>query len=258
MQKTISLTKDVSMPTMGLGTWQLTGPECAPAVEYALRLGYKAIDTADIYGNHLEVAKGIKQSGVKREDFFLTTKVWNDKHAHDDVIASGERFLKELGVDYIDLLLVHWPKAYVPVEETLKAMDELKKRGLIRAIGISNFDAKLTQEALEAGVEIVNDQVELRPSLNQKELRDFCAAKNISITAYSSLKKGDLELPIIEELSKKYGKSPSQIILNWTIARGMIAIPKSAHLERIKENFEAQDFEMEENDLSKIDQVPQR
>ena len=246
------------MPIMGLGTWQLTGNECVEGVSYALNLGYKAIDTADIYGNHLEVAKGIKRSGVKREDFFLTTKVWNDKHGHDDVIKSGERFLKELEIDYIDLLLIHWPRTEVPVAETLKAMNELKERGLIKAIGISNFDVELTQEALEAGVEIVNDQVELRPSLNQKELRDFCATKNISITAYSSLKKGDLELPVIAELAQKYGKSPSQIILNWTIARGMIAIPKSAHPERIKENFESQDFEMEEGDLAKIDAVPQR
>src|SRR6185503_5164410 len=245
MQKEISLAKGVSMPTMGLGTWQLTGKDCVEGVAYALGLGYKAIDTADIYGNHLEVAKGIKQSGVKREDFFLTTKVWNDKHGHDDVVASGERFLKELEIDYIDLLLIHWPRPEVPVEETLQAMDELKKRGIIRAIGISNFDVELTQEALEAGVDIANDQVELRPSLNQKALRDFCATKNICITAYSSLKKGDLELPVVAELAHKYGKSASQIILNWTIARGMIAIPKSAHPERIKENLESQDFEME-------------
>src|SRR3569623_897648 len=155
MQKNIQLTKDVSMPIMGLGTWQLTGNECVEGVSYALILGYKAIDTADIYGNHLEVAKGIKRSGVKREDFFLTTKVWNDKHGHDDVIKSGERFLKELEIDYIDLLLIHWPRTEVPVAETLKAMNDLKERGLIKAIGISNIDVELTQEALEAGVEIV-------------------------------------------------------------------------------------------------------
>ena len=258
MQKTISLTKDVSIPTMGLGTWQLTGAECAPAVEYALRFGYKAIDTADIYGNHAEVREGIENSGVAREDFFLTTKVWNDSHDKEGVLESGHRFLEELGVSYIDLLLIHWPIASgAPVDETLWAMKELQEEGAVRAIGVSNFTIHHIEDALKAGVEIVNNQVEIRPQWNQKELRDYCASQNISITAYSSLRGGDLEVPLIVELAGKYGKTPSQIILNWVVARGMIAIPKSAKNERIKENFESQDFEMEEADLAKIDALPQ-
>lgn len=242
---------------MGLGTWQLTGQECVEGVAYALDLGYKAIDTADAYGNHSRVAEGIKKSGKKREDFFLTTKVWNDKHRASDVHSSVERFLKELDMDYIDLLLIHFPVRDVPVEETLKAMQELKERGLIRAIGVSNFSPRHIDEALATGVEIVNNQIEVRPQFNQEELRAHCAAKHISVTAYSSLRGGDTEVPLIVELAGKYAKTPAQIINNWVIARGMIAIPKSSHPERIKENFESKDFEMSAEDLAAIDSLPQ-
>lgn len=245
------------MPQLGLGTWQLTGEDCQRGVAYALKIGYTHIDTADIYGNHLEVAQGIKNSGVKREDFFLTTKVWNDKHSHDDVIKSGERFLKELGVEYIDLLLIHFPSKGAPVAETLQAMNELKQKGIARSIGVSNFSIRHIDEALKSGVEVVNNQIEVRPQFNQQELRDYCASKNISVTAYSSLRGGDLEVPLIVELATKYGKTPSQIILNWVVARGMVAIPKSSKLERIKENLESVDFEMSAEDLAMIDSLPQ-
>jgi diketogulonate reductase-like aldo/keto reductase len=257
MQKNIPLGNNVSIPTMGLGTWQLTGEDCVNGVEYALNLGYKAIDTADAYGNHAEVRRGIEKSGKAREDFFLTTKVWNDQHDKEGVLESGRRFLEELGVSYIDLLLIHWPIHTAPVDETLWAMKELQEEGIVRAVGVSNFTVHHIEDALKVGVNIVNNQVEIRPQWNQKELRDFCASKNISITSYSSLRGGDPEVPLIVELAGKYNKTPSQIILNWVIARGMIAIPKSAKLERIKENFESQDFEIEEADLAKIDALPQ-
>jgi diketogulonate reductase-like aldo/keto reductase len=226
-------------------------------VAQALLTGYKHIDTADAYGNHAEVAQGIKSSGIARNDFFLTTKVWNDKHHHDDVIASAERFLKELETEYIDLLLIHWPMREVPIEETLLAMDELKQKGIVRAIGVSNFTEHHIEDAMASGVEIVNNQVEIRPQWNQKKLREYCASKNISITAYSSLRRGDPDLPLIVGLAQAYDKTPQQIILNWVIARGMITIPKSANASRIKENFEAANFEMTEEDLTKIDGIPQ-
>ncbi len=256
--KSIPQGLNATKPVLGLGTWQLTGKECIRGVEAALRMGYAHIDTADIYGNHREVAQGIEDSGVARGDFFLTTKVWNNMHKHDDVIESGERFLEELGVEYVDLLLIHWPMRNVPVEETLKAMDELKSRGITRAVGVSNFTIHHIDDALKSGVEIVNNQVEIRPTLNQKALRDHCAANNISVTAYSSLRGGDTESPLIVELAGKYGKTAPQIIINWVIARGMIAIPKSSKVERIKENFEAMDFEIEEADLARIDALPQK
>ena len=256
--KSIVLNKDASIPLLGFGTWQLTGAECVAGVEAALKMGYVHIDTADAYGNHADVAQGIKNSGVARPYIFITTKVWNTMHKHDDVIESGERFLKELEVDYIDLLLVHWPIHKVPVEETLKAMDELKRRGVVRAIGVSNFTQHHIEDALKAGVEITNNQVEAHPTFNQKDLRAFCESENISVTAYSPLGHGeDLNNELMEELGEKYAKSPAQIALNWVMSRGMVAIPKSSNPERIKENFESMNFEMEEADLQRIDTMPQ-
>ena len=258
MTKTIALSTGVSIPVIGLGTWQLTGATCAPAVAYALQNGYTQIDTADAYGNHEQVGEGITKSGVAREQFFITTKlVYPSGYTAGAVHADGERFLTELETPYIDLLLIHWPNREVPFEETLKAMDELKKEGKIKAIGVSNFTPHHLNDALKAGVEIVNNQVEVRPRFNQKALRDYCASKNISITAYSSLKGGETELPLVVELAQKYGKTPAQIILNWVVARGMVAIPKSSHSERIKENLESLDFEIEEADLANIDALPQ-
>jgi diketogulonate reductase-like aldo/keto reductase len=255
--KSIRLNGAASIPVLGLGTWQLTGEECVAVVKAALLMGYTHIDTADAYGNHAEVAGGIKAAGAKRESFFLTTKVWRTDLAHDPLTESAERLLSELATDYIDLLLVHWPNRDIPIEATLRAMEELRRAGKVRAIGVSNFTAHHLDDALKAGVEIVNNQIEVRPAFNQQALRGYCAAKNISVTAYSSLRGGDTELPRIVELADKYGKTPSQIILNWVMARGMIAIPKSSKIERIKENMESAELEIEEADLAQIDTLPQ-
>ncbi len=249
---------NASIPVLGFGTWQLTGQECIEGVRIALEAGYRHIDTADAYGNHKEVAQGIKNSGVPRKEFFLTTKLkYPDAYTKEAVASSVRRFLEELQTEYLDLLLIHWPNRSVPFAETLGAMDLLKKERIVKAIGVSNFTLHHLDNALKAGVEITDNQVEVRPTFNQKELRDYCASKNISITAYSSLRGGDAELPLMSELSHKYGKTPRQIIINWVIARGMIAIPKSSHRERIKENFDSVSFEMKEADLARIDTLPQ-
>jgi diketogulonate reductase-like aldo/keto reductase len=227
------------------------------AVSYALSLGYSLIDTADAYGNHWEVAEGIKKAGIAREKVFITTKVWRTDLAHDVVLTNCDRFLDELDTSYIDLLLIHWPSRDIPVEATLRAMEELRRAGKVRAVGVSNFTPAHLDGALQSGVEIVNDQVELRPTYNQKALREYCREKNISITAYSSLKGGDTELSVITALAKKYGKTPAQVILNWVVERGMVAIPKSSHPERIKENLGSLDFKVSEEELSAIDALPQ-
>lgn len=258
MVKSVRLNDQTTIPVLGFGTWQLTGTDCIEAVSAALLAGYRHIDTADGYGNHAEVRAGIEKSGVSREEFFITTKlVYPTGYTKTAVRSDSERFLQELGTDYIDLLLIHWPNRNVPFTETLLEMNELKKEGKLRAIGVSNFTSHHLEDALKAGVEIVNNQVEVRPVFNQQSLRDYCASKHISITAYSSFKGGSMELPLIQELSQQYNKTPAQIILNWIIGRGMIAIPKSAHPERIKENLESADFEMEEDDLVRIDALPQ-
>jgi len=258
MINTIRLNQEAAIPVVGLGTWQLTGQDCIVAVAEALKAGYTHIDTADGYGNHARVAQGIKNSGVARDKFFITTKLaYPGGYTASAVRADGERFLQELETSYIDLLLIHWPNREVPFAETLKAMDELKKEGKVKAIGVSNFTPHHLDDALKAGVEITNNQVEVRPRFNQKTLRDYCAGKNISITAYSSLRGGETELPLVVELAQKYGKTPAQIILNWVVARGMVAIPKSSHPERIKENLASLDFAIEEADLAQIDNLPQ-
>lgn len=245
-----------NIPLMGFGTWNVLGPDCVSSVKTALEAGYRHIDTADAYGNHAEVGQGILQSGVKREDIFLTTKVWRDKLKHKGVISSAKRFLDELQTAYIDLLLVHWPNSDVPIAETLKAFKELQDHGLIKNIGVSNFTIPLLEEALAAGVEIVNNQVEFHPSLNQGELLKFCEKHNIVLTAYSPIAQGaDLKLPLIIELAEKYSVSPSQVILNWLMAKNIVAIPRSANAKHIKDNFQATTWKMDQQGITKVDQL---
>lgn len=256
--KSIMLNAEASIPVLGFGTWSLTGREGVDAVASALDVGYRHIDTADAYGNHTEVAEGIKRALIAREDIFITTKLrYPSGYTKEAVGADTERFLAELGTSYLDLLLIHWPNREVPFEETLHAMNKLKENGTIRAIGVSNFTPHHLDDALKSGVEITMNQVEMRPTFNQKALREYCASKNISITAYSSLKMGEVDNSVIVALGEKYDKTPQQIIINWVVARGMVAIPKSAHPARIKENFESVSFEMEEADLARLDALPQ-
>ena len=258
MTKTFALKAGVAMPVMGFGTSRLTGNVGAEAVRHALEVGYRLLDTADSYGNHEAVAAGIKSSGVPREEIFLTTKIDGDDHAYKDVLSATKRYLEELNTDYIDLLLIHWPNRAVPVGETLKAMQELKEAGKIRAIGVSNFTRHHLEDTFQTGVEVSVNQVETHPAFNQKDLREFCAEHGIIITAYAPLGRGaDLELPLLVELANKYGATAPQIILNWIVSRGMVAIPRSKTPERIKENFESLDFTIEETDLLRIDAFPQ-
>lgn len=244
------------VPALGFGTWKLIGEDAINSTRTALEIGYRHIDTADVYGNHKEVGQGIKDSKVLREDIFLTTKVWHSKLASNDVKESVERFLEELQTDYIDLLLIHWPNKNIPQVETLKAMDKLKGEKIIRNIGVSNFTVNHLKDCLETGIEVVNNQVELHPTFAQFELADFCKENEIILTAYSPLGRGaDLEIPELISISKKYGKSVPQVILNWIISRGIIAIPKATSSERIKENFESLDFELSPDDIEAINKL---
>lgn len=251
------LKDNLTIPVIGFGTWKLKGEEGRKAVADALSVGYRHIDTADRYGNHAEVGQAIRDSGVDRSELFITTKIWLDSLHHQDVLADVDRFLFELGLDYIDLLLIHWPNREVSIAETLGAMKECKKAGKVRAIGVSNFTPNHLEEALATGIEIVNNQVELHPSFNQKELRQYCDQKNISVTAYSPLRAGDMDLPIVRSLSLKYGHSSAQIILNWIVSRNMIVIPQSTDIERMKDNLSATEFVIDEADLVLLDSVPQ-
>ncbi len=258
MSRTFALKSGTAIPALGFGTSRLQGSVGAEAVDAALRVGYRHIDTADSYGNHDAAAEGIKQSRVPREEIFLTTKIDGGDHAYTDVLTATDRYLDELQTDYIDLLLIHWPNRAVLVGETLRAMQELKDAGKIRAIGVSNFTEHHLEDAFQTGIEVVVNQVETHPAFNQKDLREFCAEHNVVITAYAPLGRGaDLELPLLLELAKKYGATVSQIILNWVVSRGMVAIPRSKNPERIKENFDSLDLTIEETDLLRIDSLPQ-
>ncbi len=244
--KSIELSSGDLMPLLGLGTWELKGDDCIKGVRTALDLGYRHIDTAKIYGNHRQVARGIKDSGVDREDIFLTTKVWNDSHEYDDVIASGEQFLEELAVDYIDLLLIHWPVEEVPAAETLEAMQELKERGLVKNIGVSNFMKEHLDEVFaESSVDVVNNQIKFHPYHYPKELMNLCQKNDISVTAYSPLARGGIfDDQELARLSEKYDHSVVQLTLKWIIDKDVIAIPKATSKEHIKENMDIFGWEL--------------
>lgn len=249
----------VEIPAIGLGTYQTKDDECRRAVETALETGYRHIDTADRYGNHKQVAAAVKTSGIPRSELFITTKIFYDELHAEEVLAAGQRFLEELETDYIDLLLVHWPNSSVPMSETLGAMRELKEKGTIRAIGVSNFTERHLEEALKYEPEVVINQVELHPSFNQINLHEFCKSKEIFLTAYSPLgQASDLVEPAVNEIAQKYGVSPAQAIINWIVSRGIIAIPKSVTPARIIENFNSLSWEMDPEDIEKMNSIPQK
>lgn len=244
------------IPILGFGTWQITGRTCQQAVQIALEIGYRHIDTADAYDNHRAVGEGIKQSGIKRKDIFLTSKVWRDKLHYKNVLTSAQRFLQELQTDYLDLLLVHWPNKKIPLEETFAALEELKQTGIIRNLGVSNFTIAHLDEALRLNKNIVNLQIEFHPSLYQKDLKAYCDQHGIAATAYSPLAQGkDFQLPVIQELTKKYNRPPSQIILNWIISKNVIAIPRSAKRKNIEDNFNVFEWQLDSEDTAQIDSL---
>lgn len=243
----------IEVPALGFGTWKLLGDEAISATKKALEIGFRHIDTADAYKNHKEVGRAIEESGIDRKEIFLTTKVWHSDLTPATLEKSVNRFLEELETGYIDLLLIHWPNRNISLDQTLEAMNQLKSKGIIKNIGVSNFTINHLKDCLETDIEVVNNQVELHPTFAQFELQKFCNEKGIILTAYSPLGRGaDLDNPVLREISEKYGKTLSQAILNWIVSRGVIAIPKASSEEHIKENFEALDFELSAEDVEKI------
>lgn len=253
--ETRMLKNGTRIPVIGFGTWQLQGDECVRAVASALEVGYRYIDTADRYKNHREVAQAINRSGIKREEIFLTTKVWWEKLKHDDVIESVHRFLEELNTPYLDLVLIHWPNRAIPLSETLPAFTELLESGAIKAMGVSNFTVHHLQDALKLGAPITNNQVEFHPSLSQPELKQFCDTQGIVMTAYSPLAQGhDAALPVVKELAAKYDKSETQVVLNWIISHGVVPIPRSSGRTHAADNFAATTWKLSPEDVARLDQ----
>jgi len=251
--KTLKL-KSQTIPALGFGTWQITNDICQQAVEIALEVGYRHIDAAAAYGNQVEVGKALKVSGLNREEYFVTSKLWIANLGKEKARVELHKTLEELGLDYLNLYLMHWPKNLA--RETLEAFEEFKDEGLISDWGVSNCTVHHLLDYISWGFKPVNNQVEFHPSLNQAELKTFCDANEILLTAYSPIAQGaDLKLPVIQQLADKYGRSTSQVILNWIVSKGIVAIPKSSSRDHIQDNFGALDWKIEQSDIELIDSV---
>jgi diketogulonate reductase-like aldo/keto reductase len=243
------------IPAVGFGTWRLAGEEAVRAVATALRAGYRHIDTAAMYGNEVEVGEAIRSHGAPRDDVFLTTKVWSSDVADGKLQRSAEASLKRLGMDQVDLLLIHWPSRQVPFAEQIRALCGARKRGLAKHIGVSNFPPRFVEAAVAIADEpIVTNQVEYHPYLDQSALFAVCRQHGISITAYAPLGRGALmQDPVITALAEKHRKSPAQIVLRWHVQQPMtIAIPKSSNPQRIAENIDIFDFELTPEEMQRI------
>lgn len=254
VQDTIMLNNGVAMPGLGLGVFKVgDGSPVVSAIKSALRAGYRAIDTAAVYGNEDGVGQALRETDIPREEIFVTSKVWNADQGYDATLKAFDASLERLGLSYLDLYLIHWPVAGKYVE-TWRALTDLYKEGRVRAIGVSNFHVHHLKGILDTSdvVPAVN-QVECHPLLNQKEIRDFCQMNNIVLEAWSPLMKGNLNLPVLEELAKTYQKTPAQIVLRWHLQHGVVIIPKSVHDHRIKENAQIFDFSLSSADMDAID-----
>ncbi len=241
-----------AVPALGLGTYQLTGAACTEGVADALALGYRHVDTAAMYGNEAEVGAGLRQSGVPRADVFLTTKVWIDRLDAAGVRRSTHRSLDALGVDYLDLLLIHWPSPTVPLEETLGAMFALRRAGSVRHVGVSNFPPALLEKACALGPIFAN-QVEYHPYLNQDALLEACRAQGVLLTAYTPLAKGRVTTdPAIGVIARRHGKTPAQVTLRWLVQRGVAAIPKARTPAHRRANLDIFDFALSADEMAEM------
>ncbi|RNB87330.1 aldo/keto reductase [Brevibacillus fluminis] len=252
------LQNGIKMPWLGLGVWKVKeGSEVVDAVKAAIATGYRSIDTAAVYGNEDGVGKGIAESGVARDELFITSKVWNADQGYDSTLQAFDASMSKLGLDVLDLYLIHWP-VKGKYKETWRALETLYKEGRVRAIGVSNFHVHHLEDLLDgAEVAPMVDQVEFHPLLSQVELRTFAKQHNIQLEAWSPLMQGNLDLPLLTELSSKYGKTAAQIVLRWDIQHEVVTIPKSITPARIAENADIFDFALSAEDMEKIDGLNQ-
>lgn len=247
------------IPQVGLGVWKASDDEAEQAVTMAIDAGYRLIDTAAVYQNERGVGRAIAATAVPREELFITTKLWNADQGYDQTFRAFETSLEKLGLDYIDLYLIHWQMPKVGLyNDSWKALEKLHTEGKIRAIGVSNFDETRLTDLIEHGsiIPVIN-QIEVHPDFQQKPLRDFCAKHEIAVESWSPLggSRSDtavLKTAVIESIAQKYNKSPAQIALRWHIENNLIVIPKSVREERIKQNIDIFDFSLDQDDHDKI------
>lgn len=260
LQDTIKLNNGIEMPGIGLGVFQVENDATAEIVKNAIEVGYRSIDTAAIYENEAGVGEGIKQAlvstGLNREDLFITSKVWNAGLSYDETVVAYEESLQKMGLDYLDLYLIHWP-GINKYAESWRALEDLYTAGKIKAIGVCNFNISHLQDLLKsAHVTPVINQVEFHPRLQQVALRTFCKEHNIQLEAWAPLMQGGLlEDPTVAKIAEKYGKSNTQVILRWDIQNGVVTIPKSVRKERMVQNADIFDFSLTDEELQVINDM---
>ncbi len=253
VERTRAIGDGVNMPTLGLGVWQVPdGPECENAVRWALELGYRHIDTAQAYGNEPSVGRAVRDSGIPREELFLTTKFYP---GHSDPAAEAERSLGRLGVDYVDLYIIHWPQK--GATWAWPGMEEANRRGHARAIGVSNFSVEELESVMDAAsVPPAVNQVQFSPFEYRRDLLQACMDRGVALEAYSSLGTGrHLSNSTVTQIAERLERTPAQVLLRWCLQRQAIVIPKSTHRERIEENGRLYDFELSPEDMTALDEL---
>jgi diketogulonate reductase-like aldo/keto reductase len=242
------------IPLLGLGTWELRGRTCARIVEQALRLGYRHIDTAELYENEREVGEGIRASGVKRDDIFLTTKIWPSHFAPRELERAARERLLQLQQNEVDLLLLHWPNPQIPLSETIGALCKVRRDGLARHIGISNFTVALIEQAVKASTEpLVCDQVECHPFLDQSKVIAACDKHGMAVVAYSPIARGDARgNEVLRRVGTTHNKSAVQVCLRFLVQQDIVVIPRTSKLARLSENAAIFDFALSKQEMIEI------
>lgn len=240
------------VPALGFGTWQLAGEQAREATRHALEIGYRQIDTAQMYGNEEEVGRGIAESGVARDEIFLTTKLFKENLAGERVGPAVDESLRKLATDHVDLLLIHWPNEDVPLGETLAAMRQAQDAGKVRHVGVSNFKGPLLLEAMEHAT-ILADQVPYQPGTTQNTLRRIAAEHDVLITAYSPLRGDGMQSPALAEVAAAHERTIQQVALRWLLQQDKVSpIPRSADPDHRRQNFEVFDFELSDDEMDRI------
>lgn len=259
MQKIPSVTSHgASIPAIGLGTWPMKGEECAQVVAAALGCGYRHIDTAAMYDNEQAVGEGLRAGGVPRDEIWVTTKVWWDSIGDGALQRSAEASLRRLGLDQLDLLLIHWPSKTIPMRESIKALNDAKRRGLTKHIGVSNFPTRLLAEAVSLTSEpLVANQCEYHPHLDQVKVVEACRKYGIAFVSYCPLGRGAvgglLDEPAVKEIAARVKRTPGQVVLRWHVQQpGVVAVPKTSNRQRLAENLAVFDFELTGEEMKRL------